>query len=83
MPQKDEAGNWLQGLETLESSFLLKDSLTCQFLGSSEFYVQALCHELLPGMEAHVLGSMETAMMRGNSLCQSHGETCRIHLKAE
>lgn len=47
MPQKDEAGNWLQGLETLESSFLLKDSLTCQFLGSSEFYVQALCHELL------------------------------------
>ena len=37
----------LQGLQTLESSFLLKDSLTCQFLGSSEFYVHALCHELL------------------------------------
>lgn len=38
----------LQGLETsLESSFLLKDSLTCQFLGSSEFYVHTLHYELL------------------------------------
>lgn len=39
--------------------------------------------QLLPGMEARVLGSMETAMMRGDSLCQSHRETCHSHLKAE
>jgi len=49
----------------------------------AEEVIPPLSLQLQPGMEAHVLGSMETAMMRGNSLCQSHRETCRIHLKAE
>lgn len=38
--------------------------------------------QLQPGVEAGVQGSMETAMMRGDSLHQSHRETCHICLKA-
>ena len=48
----------LLGLETsLEGYFLLKNYLTCQFLGSNEFYMYILQYELLTANKFSLLAN--------------------------